>query len=133
MIKGLETFNKPFMDVQGVPIAVLVRDEAGVTVGGLLGHTNGGWFSVDFLWLPADIRGEGLGTRLMEAAEAEACRQGCVDALVNTGSFQAPGFYERLGYQVCYVLDDYPRGHKRITLRKRLGRAASQSGPSGGR
>ena len=41
VIKGLKTFNKAFMDVQRVPLAVLVRDEAGVTVGGLLGHTNG--------------------------------------------------------------------------------------------
>ncbi len=128
VIGGMQAFNKSFVELQSVPLAVLARDEAGAMLGGLLGHTSGGWLSIDVLWLPAELRGAGLGARLMADAEAEARRRGCVGAHVNTGSFQAPGFYERLGYVVCGVIEDYPRGHRRITFSKRLDGTAAADG-----
>jgi ribosomal protein S18 acetylase RimI-like enzyme len=120
VIGGMAEFNKTFVELQSTPLALLVRDDAGTVLGGLLGHTSGGWLSIDVLWLPATLRGGGIGARLIADAEAEARRRGCVGAYVNTGSFQAPGFYERLGFRVCGSIDDYPRGYKRITFSKRL-------------
>jgi GNAT superfamily N-acetyltransferase len=57
----------------------------------------------------------------MAEAEAEALRRGCHAASLDTYSFQARGFYERLGYSVFGIIDDCPPGHSRIYLIKRLG------------
>ena len=50
---------------------------------------------------------------------ARAFERGCHSAWVETFSFQAPGFYRKLGYEPFGELD-YPPGHKRIFLHKRL-------------
>jgi len=66
------------------------------------------------------MRGSGIGRRLLSEAEAEAIRRRCRGALLDTFSFQARGFYERLGYSAFGVIDDYPPGHCRIFLAKKL-------------
>ncbi|MGC6728099.1 hypothetical protein ACP0GO_26835, partial [Escherichia coli] len=51
---------------------------------------------------------------------------------LDTYSFQARGFYEKLGYTVFGTIDDFPPGHQRFFGRKRLeGRIVSplSSGP----
>ena len=75
----------------------LERD--GVLLGGLMGRTGRGWLAIDYLALPMSEQGSGLGTRLLAMAEAEAVRRGCNGALLYTVQFQAPGFYEKLGYR----------------------------------
>jgi ribosomal protein S18 acetylase RimI-like enzyme len=39
---------------------------------------------------------------------------------VDTFKFQAPGFYQKLGYEVFGVLPDYPRGRRCFFLHKRF-------------
>jgi hypothetical protein len=56
----------------------------------------------------------------MTLAEAEAVQRGCRAVALDTFSFQARGFYERLGYSVFGVLNDCPPGHSRFYLTKRL-------------
>ena len=102
-------------------LCVLVKDQAGRTLGGATGRTDWGWLFVDCLWLPDGLRQGGLGRRIMHLAEAEAMRRGCGRARLYTYSFQARGFYERLGYTVFGILDDYPPGHAQIWMRKDLG------------
>jgi ribosomal protein S18 acetylase RimI-like enzyme len=68
-----------------------------------------------------DLRGRGYGTQLIEAAEQEASAQGGYQVLLDTHSFQAPEFYQKLGYEVFGVLDGYPRHHRHYDLRKHLG------------
>ena len=53
------------------------------------------------------------------ATPKRAVERGCHSVWVDTFSFQAPGFYPKLGYKVFGELD-YPPGHKRIFLQKRL-------------
>ena len=55
--------------------------------------------------------------------EAEAIRRGCKGAYLDTFSYQARPFYEKLGYEVFGTLDDYPTGHQRFYMRKRLSEA----------
>jgi GNAT superfamily N-acetyltransferase len=78
-----------------------------------------GWLFIRYLWVSDSLRGRGIGRELMAGAEAHALERGCHSAWVDTFSFQAPGFYPKLGYEVFGELD-YPPGHKRIFLRKRL-------------
>jgi ribosomal protein S18 acetylase RimI-like enzyme len=51
-------------------------------------------------------------------AEQEAKARGCRGVWLDRYSFQARGFYERLGYAVFGILDDYPPGQSRIFLHK---------------
>jgi GNAT superfamily N-acetyltransferase len=65
------------------------------------------------------LRGTGIGRALIGAAERRALERGCHSAWVDTFSFQAPGFYRKLGYKPFGELD-YPPDFKRIFLQKRL-------------
>jgi len=95
-----------------------LRNEHGAVTGGLWGHTLFRWLSIEMLFVPDALRGQGIGSRLIASAETEAKARGCIGAVVDTFSFQAESFYSRLGYSVFGILDDYPPGHRRIYLQK---------------
>jgi hypothetical protein len=57
---------------------------------------------------------------LLEAAEDEARGGRCTIILVRTYSFQAPAFYEKHGYGVQHVVEDFPPGHRYYILAKAL-------------
>ena len=66
-------------------------------------------------------RGLGLGTRLLEAFEAEARARGCRRVFVTSFTFQAPGFYERAGYREIFRWDGVPTdGEADVHFRKDL-------------
>ena len=99
------------------PLAVLVTDPAnGEVVGGLYGSTSMGLLRVDRFFLPEDLRKQGLGTRIIKEAEAEGARRGCSRAILSTLSFQAPGFYQRQGWEVLGRVDCDPPGHTRFMI-----------------
>ena len=100
--------------------AIFVRDEAGEVRGGVLCFTLWQWLTIDWLWLDESLRGQQWGSQLLTAAEAEGRQRGCVNAYVETLSFQAPGFYQKHGYQIVGELKDFPAGHSRYFLQKRL-------------
>jgi hypothetical protein len=45
--------------------------------------------------------------------------RGCVGAWLDTFSFQARGFYERLGYSLAGTIPDHPLGEARYFMIKR--------------
>lgn len=102
----------------GTPLELYVRDAAGALVGGLLAETYWGWLYIDRLVIGEALRGQGYGRRLMEQAEQIARKRGCARAYLTTFSFQAPGFYEKLGYRIVGRLDDYPPGMSYYWMRK---------------
>jgi GNAT superfamily N-acetyltransferase len=89
-------------------------------VGGLLGEINHGWLFVSALWVDEDCRRVGIGTALMRAAEEQAGSSGCTGVFLDTYSFQARPFYERLRYTVFGVLRDCPIGEQRYYMSKQL-------------
>lgn len=103
------------------PIAVYVTGPDGEVVGGLEGRTSYGWLIIELVFLPRACRGQGIGSRVLRQAEEEAVRRGCHGARLDTASFQARGFYEKLGYAVFGDLDLGSGGHRLFFLRKDLG------------
>ena len=102
------------------PLAIFLRDEREAVLGGALGHVWGGWLDLSILWVAEPFRGQGYGARLLRAAEDEARMQGCHGVFLTTFSFQAPGFYEKFGYEAVANIPDYPKGHSYYVLKKSL-------------
>jgi len=119
---GLARFNEQQSGLRGGrPLAVIVRDpETRQPVGGLTGRTSLGVLFIDLFFLPDDLPGHGLGSRLLQLAEEEARERGCISALLYTINFQAPDFYKRHGYQVLGVVPCLPPGTSRIFMTKPL-------------
>ncbi|HEX2501578.1 MAG TPA: GNAT family N-acetyltransferase [Methylomirabilota bacterium] len=102
-------------------LAIFVRDAAGEITAGLHGWTWGRTGYVRTLWVREDLRRQGLGARLLGAAEREAVRRGCREMQLETHSYQAPGFYRRQGYLQVDELPGWPgEEHTRVFLRKAL-------------
>ncbi len=75
---------------------------------------------IDVLWVEENIQKQGYGTRLLDAVEREAIKNGCVFSLVDTWDFQAEEFYLKNGYERIGELKNYWLGHSKIYLRKNL-------------
>jgi GNAT superfamily N-acetyltransferase len=102
------------------PLTLCLRDAEGKLCGGLVGFVWGGWLEVKVLWLEQELRGSGYGSQLLLAAEKYAYSRGARHAHLSSFTFQAPGFYEKHGYDVFGELADYPAGHRNVFLRKTL-------------
>jgi len=101
-------------------LAGCVRDDSGEIIAGFNGHTWGGYCELAHVWVHERHRGQGLGALLLQAAESEAAARGCVQVILATHDFQAPGFYERMGYERKCVIEGRPTGHVDIVFAKRL-------------
>lgn len=101
-------------------LTVKVVDESGGLVGGLAGWTWAGLFGIEMLWVRAQSREDGWGSRILRAAQDEARRRGCDRACVSSFTFQAPGFYERHGYRETGRTLGIPGGAADIHMFKEL-------------
>ncbi|MEI2691851.1 MAG: GNAT family N-acetyltransferase [Anaerolineae bacterium] len=104
----------------GRGLACFVRDDAGQIVAGISGYTWAGMAEIEFLWVDDSLRGQGVGSRLLAAVEAEARQRGCKLIVTSTYSFQAPDFYPRYGYEVVGSIENCPPGHENHWLKKDL-------------
>jgi ribosomal protein S18 acetylase RimI-like enzyme len=100
-------------------LAITARDKAKI-VGLLTGYTAWGWLFVDTLWVSEGQRGKNMGKALLTRAESEARKRGARHAYLYSFSFQAPGFYRKLGYRQFGKLDGFPKGHSCHWLTKAL-------------
>ncbi|VTS03858.1 acetyltransferase : Acetyltransferase OS=Singulisphaera acidiphila (strain ATCC BAA-1392 / DSM 18658 / VKM B-2454 / MOB10) GN=Sinac_4568 PE=4 SV=1: Acetyltransf_1 [Gemmata massiliana] len=122
----LDTFSRERGFVwQPEPLALALRDDEGRVAGGAIGETNWGWLHIRILAVSEALRGQDWGSRLIRELERLAVERGCHHTWVDTFSFQARPFYERLGYRVFGTLPDYPVGHERYFLSKSLLPSAS--------
>ena len=106
------------LEIEGteIPIFLSSRDENGKVIGGLEGSIVHKWLKIDIMAVEPSERRRGMGTDLVVRAEAIALKQGCEYAFVDTMSYQAPGFYERLGYHVVGRIPDWDsHGHETVS------------------
>jgi len=122
IVKPLKAFNERHVGpINPQPLAITVRDpESGEIMGGLWGSSVVSWLYVDLLAVPEGFRGQGMGTELLRQAETIARKRGCIGMWLHTATFQAPGFYEKRGFQAFGTVPDYPPGHATIFYLKRL-------------
>jgi GNAT superfamily N-acetyltransferase len=88
------------------PFGILARDSEGAILGGLIGGTSYGWLLIKILWVAEDLRGQGLGARMVRLAEEEALSRGCHGAWLDSSSQRARNFYAKLGYETFGMLEN---------------------------
>lgn len=123
LVQGLLAFNRshqPSVSWETNEVfTVALTDQSGSVRGGVRGVVRLGALEIRMVWLDEDLRGHGLGRRIVRAAEDEARRRGARAALLDTYDFQARGFYESLGY-ICFASFDFPAGVKRFYMSRAL-------------
>ena len=104
------------------PIHIYVLDREETVLAGLVGRTHAIPYSleVSIIWVDERYRKQGFGRQLMEQAQQEARQRGCQYARLATSNFQAPGFYQKLGYTLYGTLDNCPPGEKVFYFWKKL-------------
>ena len=118
---GLRAFNEVRLGPKNEqPVKFVVRDDTGRVVGGVLGYTRWKWMYIATLWVDDAARGQGFGTKLMDAAESLARSRGCTDVSLDTFEYQAKPFYEKRGYTLFGTLEGYPPGYRQFYLTKSL-------------
>jgi GNAT superfamily N-acetyltransferase len=102
------------------PLSLILKDEAANEIVGLAASTYWGWLEIDDFYLPQELRGNGMGTTLLQTAERIAIQRGCRGSFLTTFDFQARTFYEKQGYYVVGKLEDYPPCSAYYWMRKDL-------------
>jgi GNAT superfamily N-acetyltransferase len=118
---GLDDFNiasAPLDDVHS--LHVIAHNPDGTVVGGAIGRTWGECCELQQLWVSAELRSAGMGTRLMDAFEQAARSRSCKLVYLETFSFQAPIFYQFRGYVKVLRTEGFTRGVTKFTMHKWL-------------
>lgn len=118
---GLNRYNEEAVGYNdNKPLAVMVRDDNGVVLGGMMGRTYLGMLFIDLVYLPPAVRGKGVGSQILKRVEDEGRSRGCKTAVLYTITFQAPVFYEKNGWQRFGEIACLPEGTSRVFLKKDL-------------
>ena len=117
----IRSYNRSKREVaESEPLNLYVEDEHGEIMAGLVAETFGNWLEIEYLFVKEDLRGQGIGSQLLQRAESEAKMRNCRFAFVNTYQFQAPAFYQKQGYKEVFRLQDYPYIGQRYYYQKNL-------------
>ena len=107
-------------EAESVPLNLYVEDEKGYLLAGLVAETFGNWLEIEYLFVKEELRGQGIGSKLLQQAESEAKNRNCCFAFVNTYQFQAPDFYQKYGYKEVFAFKNYPYIGQRFYYQKDL-------------
>ena len=103
----IRTYNRSKREeAASEPLNLYLEDEKGNLMAGLVAETFGNWLEIEYLFVKEELRGQGIGSKLLQQAENEAKNRNCRFAFVNTYQFQAPHFLQRHGYNKVFTLQD---------------------------
>lgn len=80
--------------------------EEGRIVAGIVARSCFETLEVEFLFVDEGYRRRGYGHKLLRHVEEAARADGLKQVLLNTYSFQAPGFYEKEGYSLLFCIEN---------------------------
>ena len=117
----IRSYNRSIRETaESEPLNLYIEDEQGQLLAGLVAETFGNWLEIEYLFVKDDLRGQGIGSQLLQRAESEAKNRNCRYVFVNTYQFQAPAFYQKHDYQEVFTLKDYPCTGQRHYYQKNL-------------
>jgi ribosomal protein S18 acetylase RimI-like enzyme len=123
--KGLEDHNRKHpngeLDIPTPDISLVLKDNNGNIVGGVITSMLTGVMHLEVLWVDEMYRGRGHGKDLVSHAERIGKEKGYPASQTWSFSFQAPEFYQSIGYKVLGIFDGYTNGITEYVLIKRLG------------
>ena len=102
------------------PLNIYLEDEQGNLKAGMVAETFGNWLDIEYLYVSDDLRGQGIGSKILKMAERESKERGCKYSFVDTFNFQAPKFYKKHGYKEVFALKNYPYTGERYYYTKEL-------------
>jgi ribosomal protein S18 acetylase RimI-like enzyme len=97
-------------------LVYVLRDDARRVIGIAAGYSWAGIAELKLLWVDEAYRGLGHGRKLLDAFVAEAAARGTLRIWVSTHDFQAPGLYEKAGFERMAEFAGWPEGHSNIIL-----------------
>ena len=112
--------TKQFEKEINKPIEIIARNELNEIIGGLYGRSLWGTLEIKTFVVKTENRNEGIGRKLIQEAEKEAKNRNCRFISLDTFSFQAPEFYEKLGFIKIGTETDFPKGFEKHYYRKKL-------------
>ncbi|SDY31192.1 Ribosomal protein S18 acetylase RimI [Flavobacterium aquidurense] len=124
VIDGINEFNLskvPAISDTWDPLEFVAKTKNGIEIGGILagiGYWNG--LEIKVLWVEEKYRNKGIGTWILKHAEKIAREKGVKISMLDTFDFQAEKFYLKNGYETIGEIKDFPKGHRRIYLSKKL-------------
>lgn len=89
--------------------SILMKDSSEKLLGCVMVSFMWNGMSIQSLWVDDSMRGQGLGRRLMTMAEEAGIKHGCTIAYTDTFTWQAPRFYEKLGYTLYGKFEGFPK------------------------
>ena len=117
----IRSYNRSIRETaESEPLNLYIEDEQGQLLAGLVAETFGNWLEIEYLFVKEDLRGQGIGSQLLQQVESEAKKRNCRYVFVNTYQFQAPAFYQKHDYQEVFTLKDYPCTGQRHYYQKDL-------------
>ena len=117
----IRTYNRSNREPsKSEPLNIYLEDEQGNLVAGMVAETFGNWLEIEYLYVSDDLRGQGIGSKILEMAENESKERGCKYSFVDTFNFQAPKFYKKHGYKEVFALKKYPYIGERYYYTKEL-------------
>ncbi|WP_223592747.1 GNAT family N-acetyltransferase [Neobacillus bataviensis] len=105
---------------KSINVSHILRNDDGKIVGGITGTIFWYHLHIDYLWVDNSLRGKGYGKELLNHIEKTARENNCRLILLDSFSFQAPDFYQKLGFKVVGIVEDHPKGYKQYYLEKKL-------------
>jgi len=118
--QGLNAYNASQLKESPREFAIYLRDDDGNIHGGITALAFSDSIHIALLWVNADLRSQGYGSLLLEAAENEAIKGRLQYVYVDTFAFQAGDFYPKHGYELIGKIDQALLGHSRLFYRKKL-------------
>ena len=118
--EGIIAFNEKVLGERDRAFSIFLKNSLGKVFGGIQAFMGTESIYIDVLWVERNLQKQGYGKKLLDAAEQEAIKNGCVFSAVDTFDFQAEEFYLKSSYERVGELKNCWFGHSKFFLRKNL-------------